>query len=190
MNSDLDIEIVLSVANLKKTRINDPLPELDSIQFTPYSTHPLENEFLKIYLLKNAYDEINTFSKGDLLHERGGVLVGSVNEDQHSLVIKGGIPALEAEGTSVSLKFTHQSWNYIHAMKEKHFPTERIVGWFHTHPQMGIFLSGHDIFIQKNFFNIEWQVAYVLDPVNEDQGFFYWSEAHQITRSKGFYLEK
>ena len=42
---------------------------------------------------------------------------------------------------------------------------ERIVGWYHTHPGFGIFLSGMDLFIQDHFFNLPWQVAFVYDPL-------------------------
>ncbi|MCA1557569.1 MAG: hypothetical protein LC731_03400, partial [Acidobacteria bacterium] len=51
----------------------------------------------------------------------------------------------------------------------------RIVGWYHTHPRFGIFLSEMDVFIQKNFFSEPWQTAFVLDPVQRTEGFFIWS---------------
>ena len=35
---------------------------------------------------------------------------------------------------------------------EANFPTESLVGWQHTHPGFGIFLSGYDLFIHRNFF--------------------------------------
>jgi proteasome lid subunit RPN8/RPN11 len=49
-----------------------------------------------------------------------------------------------------------------------------IVGWYHTHPGFGIFLSGMDQFIHQNFFIQLWHVALVLDPVARRSGFFCW----------------
>src|SRR5439155_15730472 len=37
-----------------------------------------------------------------------------------------------------------------------------------------IFLSGMDLFIQDNFFNLPWQVAFVYDPLGKDEGMFIW----------------
>jgi proteasome lid subunit RPN8/RPN11 len=49
-----------------------------------------------------------------------------------------------------------------------------MVGWYHTHPGFGIFLSGMDLFIHQNFFTQIWHVAYVLDPRARTSGFFCW----------------
>jgi hypothetical protein len=51
-----------------------------------------------------------------------------------------------------------------------------IVGWYHTHPTFGIFLSDRDRFIQEHFFSGPGQIAYVVDPVNKTEGVFFWRE--------------
>jgi hypothetical protein len=50
------------------------------------------------------------------------------------------------------------------------------VGWYHTHPDYGIFLSGQDLFIHRNFFDQPLQVAYVVDPIRQTRGFFQWRD--------------
>lgn len=40
----------------------------------------------------------------------------------------------------------------------------RPVGWYHSHPGLGIFLSSHDSVITASIFNADWHVAIVLDP--------------------------
>lgn len=47
------------------------------------------------------------------------------------------------------------------ASREYNPPGKRIVGWYHSHPRFGIFLSAHDIAIQTVYFGQPWQVAYV-----------------------------
>ena len=106
-------------------------------------------------------------------HEVGGVLVGDLG-DGDMPVVTGCIAALEARGERASVTFTHDAWSSIHAQMESDFPGKQIVGWYHSHPGFGIFLSGHDIFIQENFFSDPRQIAYVVDPHAGTEGVFGW----------------
>lgn len=55
------------------------------------------------------------------------------------------------------------------------------MGWYHSHPGFGLFLSDYDAFIQQNFFGAPGQVALVVDPVEGCLGWFQWSkEAENI----------
>ena len=56
------------------------------------------------------------------------------------------------------------------------FTDRDIVGWYHSHPNFGIFLSDRDCFIQEHFFNGPGQIAYVVDPVNGVEGVFAWRD--------------
>jgi proteasome lid subunit RPN8/RPN11 len=118
------------------------------------------------------YDHV--FASDDI--EVGGVLVGDIDE-QGKAVVHGMIAALQANGTRASVTFTHDAWKTIIAAQERDFPdSPTIVGWYHSHPGFGIFLSEHDVFIQENFFSEPYQVAYVVDPQEETEGVFGWSE--------------
>ena len=57
---------------------------------------------------------------------------------------------------------------------DQQFPGEVILGWHHTHPNFGIFLSGYDLFIHQHFFSEYWQIALVVDPLRNEFGFFQW----------------
>ena len=65
-----------------------------------------------------------------------------------------------------------------------------MVGWYHTHPGWGVFLSGMDTFICDHFFNKPLDVALVIDPCQHERGFFQWTtQGDRRTRiTKGFYL--
>ena len=84
------------------------------------------------------------------------------------------------------IKFTHESWEYIHRNIDEKYPKYKIVGWIHTHPNFGIFLSEYDKFIQNNYFNEENQIAYVIDPIQNIEGFYFWINGN-IEKCKGFY---
>ena len=78
------------------------------------------------------------------------------------------------QGASVT--YTPESWRYMNDKLMERYPDETavIVGWYHTHPGFGIFLSGMDQFIHQNFFTQIWHIAYVLDPRAKTSGFFSW----------------
>ena len=103
-----------------------------------------------------------------------GVLVGSLCWDKGPyLKIDGRIEGRYAGHQSGSVTFTSDTWTYINEVLEKDYQGKRIVGWYHTHPGFGIFLSGMDTFIHDNFFDLPWQPAYVYDPHADSEGFFF-----------------
>jgi proteasome lid subunit RPN8/RPN11 len=113
--------------------------------------------------------------------EQGGALVGEVDEASGSVHISAAIPARLAVGTASSLTFTHDSWDEINDSLSRNFPKLRIVGWYHSHPDFGIFLSAYDTFIQQNFFSATWQVAYVIDPIRKQAGMFGWENGSIVS---------
>jgi proteasome lid subunit RPN8/RPN11 len=101
-----------------------------------------------------------------------GVLIGQ-DRDQR-VQITSCIEGENAEGAGAHVTFTQDTWEHIYAVKDKKYPDERIVGWYHSHPGFGIFLSEHDTFIHKNFFSSPGQVAWVYDPDSDEEGCFGW----------------
>ena len=112
--------------------------------------------------------------------EVGGVLFGTVDEDSGRPVVVGVVEALEAEGARASVTFTHDAWETIIDTQERDFPDTQIVGWYHSHPGFGIFLSEQDIFIQEHFFSERHQFAYVVDPVDQTEGVFGWRDGQIV----------
>lgn len=143
----------------------------------------------EIYIFQKTYKEIRQFTKNKTEIESGGILVGDAIEKfgKTNIMIRGFIEAKHSEGTPTTLKFTHETWKYVHTMIDKLYPDMKIVGWIHTHPSFGIFLSEYDKFIQGNFFNDKNQIAYVVDPIQKTEGFFFWKN-EEIERCKGFYI--
>ncbi|TFF98322.1 MAG: hypothetical protein EU541_06980 [Promethearchaeota archaeon] len=48
----------------------------------------------------------------------------------------------------------------------------RVLGWWHSHPNLGCFLSSTDLSTQKFFFPESYQVALVIDPMKKNYKFF------------------
>lgn len=128
-----------------------------------------------VVILESVLEEILDYSESDLEHEVGGFLLGGLHEDRRDYVeIRKFFPAVDAESRAASLTFTHDTWANFHRQADEQFPGELIVGWQHTHPNFGVFLSGYDLFIHRNFFSQPWQVALVVDPIRQEFEFFQW----------------
>jgi proteasome lid subunit RPN8/RPN11 len=110
------------------------------------------------------------------------VLVGNVFQDEQGpyLHIEASIRGQHAGNLAAQVTFTGETWSHIHDQMEKHHAGRSILGWYHTHPGFGIFLSAMDLFIQDNFFNLPWQVAHVYDPVADDEGMFVWQAGKPV----------
>jgi proteasome lid subunit RPN8/RPN11 len=102
-----------------------------------------------------------------------GVLIGE--ENGNGVNISARIPGLNAAQAGTYVTFTQDTWEHIYKIKDKEHPDERIVGWYHSHPGFGVFLSDHDTFIHKNFFSAALQVAWVYDPHSDEEGCFGWT---------------
>ena len=107
--------------------------------------------------------------------EVGGALVGQWCQDQTGeqyIVVKHVLPARYTKQGAVYLTFTQDTIIDFHAQIDKRFEGDKIVGWFHTHPRMGVFLSEFDTWLHRNFFPEPYQVALVIEPYSATGGFF------------------
>ncbi len=101
-----------------------------------------------------------------------GVLIGSLDEER--MAVEACIAGINAAQGGAHVTFTQDTWEHIYKIKDKEYPDARIVGWYHSHPGFGVFLSEHDLFIQENFFSDPQQVAWVYDPHTDEEGCFGW----------------
>jgi proteasome lid subunit RPN8/RPN11 len=148
---------------------------------------------LAIFVDLDVLAEMEAHALADTTVELGGVLLGGTYEDGQGrpfVVITDSLRAAHYESTKGSFKFTHDTWSAI-TRERQSFPAElAMVGWYHTHPDWGVFLSGLDLFICDNFFNKKLDVAYVIDPCRGDRGMFQWSggEGQRVRRTGGFFV--
>jgi proteasome lid subunit RPN8/RPN11 len=137
---------------------------------------PAAKSDFRIFIAEEAFDRI--CSNSEMTREVGGMLVGDVLRDEGGpfIQVETVIEALYAEERDAELTLTHETWNDIHAKMDTLHANKKIVGWYHTHPTFGIFLSERDMFIQQSFFNLPWQIAMVYDPVKREHGVYVWRD--------------
>ncbi len=183
---DAGFEIIIEEKSITSIKTKKPPCEETGYHVHEHGEIPAEN--LTIYISIETITRIKKHALEDTNRELGGMLVGELNEydGEKYINIITSIPARHTNQSGSSVTFTHQTWEEVFRTMDNDYRDEMIVGWYHTHPNFGIFLSGDDLFIHKNFFNQEWLVALVVDPVRNHSGFFNWKNG-EIIRSSGYY---
>ena len=111
--------------------------------------------------------------------EAGGLLLGG----RYALVdgatavavgVERFVPGRIAEGTGVSLALGTGIWDDARPLLDAGLV---LVGWVHSHPDLGAFFSGTDRRTQRAFFAQPWQVGWVVDPVRREQAWFRGAQA-------------
>jgi len=125
---------------------------------------------------------IRQHARSSVKTEVCGVLIG--DDDNGRVKVHACIKGMNAGQGGAHVTFTQETWEHIYQTKDREYPDDRIVGWYHSHPAFGIFLSEHDLFIHQNFFSSPLQVAWVYDPVSDEEGCFGWvgGEVERLTR--------
>ncbi|HSV13513.1 MAG TPA: Mov34/MPN/PAD-1 family protein [Tepidisphaeraceae bacterium] len=130
----------------------------------------------QVVFRQSVLDQIHLHGQSTTEVEVCGVLVGNGYRDARGpyLLIEHCIRGTAAASRSTNVTFTADTWQHIQATMDREHAKAKIVGWYHTHPGFGIFLSDMDVFICENFFNLPWQVAFVYDPISGEEGDFLW----------------
>jgi proteasome lid subunit RPN8/RPN11 len=120
-------------------------------------------------VLRQMHQHARSNSKAEVC----GVLIG--NDLGEVTSVEACIAGVNATQGGAHVTFTQDTWEHIYQIKDRDYPDERIVGWYHSHPGFGVFMSDHDTFIHKNFFSSPKQVAWVYDPHSDEEGCFGWA---------------
>jgi proteasome lid subunit RPN8/RPN11 len=116
-------------------------------------------------------------------HERGGLLLGeslvSAPGDAVPAVVflRTAVPGLDDDATGYSLRLAAGVWD---AARAALLPGECVVGWFHSHPDLGAFFSDTDRRTQAGFFRHPFSVGWVIDPVRREQAWFVGPRSHEL----------
>lgn len=153
------------------------IPLHRSLSWRPISTNAGNSKAaVSVFVTQKAFVRFCAHASSDLDNEVGGWMLGKVRLDKVSgeqfIIIDTILPARHTQQGSAFLTFTQDSQVELHRLVQENYPEKDLVGWFHTHPRMGIFLSSYDTFIHDHFFPEIWQVALVIEPYSRTGGFF------------------
>ena len=128
---------------------------------------------LVVEIRAEVLQAVRQHARSSMSAEVCGVLIGS--SDGRVTAVEAQIPGEGAAQGGAHVTFTQATWEHIYKIKDRQFPKEAIVGWYHSHPGFGVFLSEYDLFIHRNFFSNPGQIAWVYDPHSDEEGCFIWA---------------
>lgn len=135
-----------------------------------------------IYLSKSCIQDVDTFIRENNLNlkeetegmipEVGGFLMGHYMYDepaaQYKLVVERFVPISPEFHNVYQLEFSTENLAVELGQIMDDFPDLVMIGWFHTHPGHGLFLSKPDLVIHNGFFKRPYQFAMEMDTETEN----------------------
>lgn len=142
---------------------------------------------LNVYLAKQCEDAIESHLASEPA-ELGGLLLGRVFSAPFAIasgypwitLIEKAVPSHEYRNSSVSLRMGTEVWNRAGALLQDGLV---IAGWYHSHPNLGVFFSGTDRATQSAFFNNPYALGLVIDPIRKERKCFFGGESQELDNS-------
>ncbi|MDD5312283.1 MAG: hypothetical protein PHO26_04530, partial [Dehalococcoidia bacterium] len=151
--------------------------------------HPEQGNVV-VTISRKAHDAVYVHGILNPKQEVGGIFVGNVTQNEsgkYKIDIIAAVAAESAPGNKTQMQFTGPVWLDMLDKVQTGYPGMRIVGWYHTHPNMGVFLSDDDVASHKVAFSNPWHIAAVCDPLKRQLGFFSW-RGEELRSLEGFYV--
>lgn len=135
-----------------------------------------------------ALKQVGAHGSSHPAYEVGGALLGRAYrwQDRAYVDVLAAIPAVSQDHGPIHFTFTADAWSQLHRDREARYPDLDIVGWFHTHPDLGVFYSSDDVVVHSAAFTQPWHVGLVVDPLRAETSFFGWNQG-QLAPIPGFY---
>jgi proteasome lid subunit RPN8/RPN11 len=150
----------------KKIRVIPPPPRTRII-------NPIHGQDgrIEVYFSRTSMTKLITHCRNyaDKKLEVMGFLMGDVFrwKDRMFALVKDAVTT-DLESTSISVRFNKEGFPGLFSEMDKLDYNYIIVGWYHSHPGMGCFLSTKDIETQKRMFNKPYHIALVVDPLKKE----------------------
>jgi len=154
-----------------------------------HGTNPGRNQ-VRTYFRQKSLLQIQEAADTELDHELGGVLLGvpTNHEDRYQVEIHAALPATSEDHGPVHYTFTADTWATIHKRRLERYPELQIVGWYHTHPELGAFFSSDDVIVHSAAFVLPWHIGLVLDPVLAEACLVGWHQYDLSVEEKSYLI--
>jgi proteasome lid subunit RPN8/RPN11 len=160
----------------------DDLAEVYTAKEAVFAEFPLASPFAlgegetAIRIRREAYAILQSHLRSNIAVEQGGLLTGIPYFDStlnaYLLCIEEALPAPQGVETAHSFSYTSETLQALAPHLQSLPPDWTTIGSYHSHPNLGVFLSQTDLDTQAQVFPHPWQIAIVVDPVRDEIGFF------------------
>lgn len=124
-----------------------------------------------VYLTEDSMDKVTKHCKvtANRRLEVMGFLIGDVYKwnDSFFTLVKD-VVTTDLKATNISVRFDSGGFEGLFEKLVLIDYDYVIVGWYHSHPGLGCFLSSKDIETQKRMFNRPFHTALVVDPIKDE----------------------
>lgn len=146
-----------------------------------------DSSVTKVFLAKRFIQKLHSFVseendirsfQGGVIPEIGGFILGKFEDTGEGIAVyfERFVDIEPASNGLYQIEFGSDAWlkldNARDLYKEDGY---ELMGWFHTHPGHGLFLSKPDLNIHTNLFKRSFQIAMVIDPISKNTD--YWEMA-------------
>lgn len=132
--------------------------------------------FPRLVFSEDVMLRLDQFARARAKGEHGGFLIGRVRElksaEQYEILVERFVPIPQKDDAS-RLVIAQEHILTVELALENSGAGEKIVGWAHTHPGFGVFLSNFDKEQHQRYFSQPWQVAYVFDNVANERAVYH-----------------
>ena len=122
--------------------------------------------------------------------EMGGLILGKIFQnlslDKTVVLMESIIKSEYHKSSSVSLEMGAGIWNVANNSLDNE---QAVVGWYHSHPNLGAFFSGTDRMNQKANFSSPFHIGLVYDPVREELASFRGADSLEMDIKKIMWVE-
>ena len=147
---------------------------------------------LILYSLENPYIAITSHCQEEIQEhlrqsscELGGLLLGKTyalpfkTDHGYDFVTIASmcIPSENFRNSRVSLEMKSEIWNRARNHIEKGL---YVLGWYHSHPDLGAFFSSTDRTTQTSFFNHPYSIGIVIDPVRNESRCYWGANSNEL----------
>ena len=139
-------------------------------QNAPGTDSPLTDTSEQVYISSLALLKMLKHGKAGIPLEVMGLMLGDYVDEYTVKCID--VFAMPQSGTETSIEAIDEAFQAkMHEMLKQTGRNEIVVGWYHSHPGFGCFLSSVDVNTQKNFEQLNPRfVAVVVDPIQSVRG--------------------
>lgn len=127
----------------------------------------------EVYLPVNIASKIYAHFQKEAKNKKEalGLLIGTSNEHNGEKYVQiTDYITSENNASRVHVSFDREAFSNLAAQYNN--TKGIIIGWAHSHPSFGCFLSSTDIQTQQDLFSEEFNIAMVVDPNRREEGFF------------------
>lgn len=124
----------------------------------------------RVVITAECWNAVN-FHLAKARTELGGLLLGQAysglngNTEAQILVASRSVASQAFDSTNVSLRMEAEVWTAARPFLDR---GDIVLGWYHSHPDLGAFFSDVDRTTQRAFFRQPYSLGIVIDPVRRE----------------------